>query len=98
MYAEGATTNGSSIISFRKGAFASLRAVKPYYSKSWSVTGVSFCHGDATSLVAYLSIMAHGLLNVYTVTEMPVFRPNEYFWKHHWDGKEEKWVAYARAV
>lgn len=29
---------------------------------------------------------------------MPVFKPNEYFWKHHWDGKEEKWVAFARAV
>ena len=33
-----------------------------------------------------------------SVLEMPVFEPNEYFWKHHWDGKEEKWVAYARAV
>lgn len=30
--------------------------------------------------------------------ELPVFAPNEYFWKHHWDGKEEKWQAYARAV
>jgi len=30
--------------------------------------------------------------------EMPVFEPNEYFWKNHWDGKEEKWQAYARAV
>ena len=29
---------------------------------------------------------------------MPVFKPNEYFWKHHWDGKEEKWMAYARAM
>lgn len=29
---------------------------------------------------------------------MPDFKPNEYFWQHHWDGKEEKWVAYARAV
>lgn len=29
---------------------------------------------------------------------MPVFAPNEYFWKHHWDGKEEKWRAYARAI
>jgi len=29
---------------------------------------------------------------------MPVFKPNDYFWKNHWDGKEEKWVAYARAV
>ena len=29
---------------------------------------------------------------------MPVFEPNEYFWKHHWNGKEEKWKAYARAI
>lgn len=32
------------------------------------------------------------------VKKMPVFEPNDYFWKNHWDGKEEKWVAYARAV
>jgi hypothetical protein len=29
---------------------------------------------------------------------MPIFEPNEYFWQNHWDGKEEKWEAYARAV
>lgn len=29
---------------------------------------------------------------------MPVFKPNEYFWQHHWDGKEHKWEAYARAI
>ena len=33
-----------------------------------------------------------------TYLEMPDFEPNEFFWKNHWDGKEEKWVAYARAV
>jgi hypothetical protein len=32
--------------------------------------------------------------------EMPVFAPNEYFWKHHWDGKdpEQKWEVFANAV
>jgi hypothetical protein len=30
--------------------------------------------------------------------ELPIFTPNEYFWQNHWDGREEKWVAYARAV
>jgi len=30
--------------------------------------------------------------------EMPVFEPNDYFWANHWDGKEEKWEAYARAM
>lgn len=33
-----------------------------------------------------------------TLNEMPVFRPNDYFWKHHWDGKEDKWVTYARVM
>lgn len=28
----------------------------------------------------------------------PVFKPNDYFWQHHWDGKEPKWEAYARAA
>ena len=30
----------------------------------------------------------------------PVFKPNEYFWKHHWsqESGEEKWAAYARVV
>jgi hypothetical protein len=34
----------------------------------------------------------------YFLQEMPVFEPNEYFWEHHWDGKEEKWKVFARAV
>lgn len=39
------------------------------------------------------------VLGVITLTEMPVFAPNDYFWKHHWNkDKEEKWEAYARAV
>lgn len=28
-----------------------------------------------------------------------MFKPNDYFWQHHWqEGKEEKWEAYARVV
>jgi hypothetical protein len=31
--------------------------------------------------------------------DLPVFEPNDYFWRHHWnEGKEEKWEAFARAV
>ena len=31
---------------------------------------------------------------------MPIFAPNDYFWKHHWDGKdpEDKWKVFAEAV
>lgn len=30
----------------------------------------------------------------------PVFKPNDYFFKHHWSEKsgEKKWEAYARVV
>ena len=30
----------------------------------------------------------------------PTFKPNEYFWKHHWDSSsgEQQWEAYARVV
>ena len=31
---------------------------------------------------------------------MPVFAPNEYFWKNYWDGKDPKtkWKVFAKAV
>lgn len=28
----------------------------------------------------------------------PIFKPNDYFWTHHWRAGEEKWEAYARVV
>ena len=42
-------------------------------------------------------------MNIITVPEqleMPVFTPNDYFWKKHWDGKnkEDKWRVFANAV
>lgn len=35
-----------------------------------------------------------------SIKEYPVFEPNDYFFKHHWDPSsgEEKWEAYARVV
>ena len=59
---------------------------------------MSGCHGDATSLLGYLCLLVHCMFVVYTMTELPIFRPNEFFWENHWDGKEQKWDAYARAV
>jgi hypothetical protein len=98
IYPEGCTTNGTCIIKFRKGAFGSLRKVKPYFSKIWTLTGIRPVHGDSISTWAYFGILFGQGFNMYTLYEMPVFEPNEYFWEHHWDGKEQKWIAYARAM
>ena len=40
IYPEGATSNGKGILKFKRGAFVSLRAVKPHFTKCWTLTGV----------------------------------------------------------
>lgn len=99
IFPEGATSNGTSLLKFKRGAFQSLRGVKPYITKYWSLnSGVRPVHGDANTIVAHIIVCFHCAVSVFTVYELPVFAPNEFFWKNHWDGKEEKWVAFARAV
>ncbi len=98
IFPEGATTNGTCLIEFKKGAFASLRGVKPHFSKIKTLFGMKPVHGDSISMLHVCNILfGHGL-TYYTMTELPVFTPNEYFWEHHWDGKEEKWKTFARVV
>ena len=41
----------------------------------------------------------HGFFATCKVFKLPVFEPNEYFWKNHWiEGKGDKWEAFANAV
>jgi len=41
-----------------------------------------------------------GLFITQHVKVYPVFKPNDYFWDHHWDPNsgEEKWETYARII
>lgn len=32
------------------------------------------------------------------IKELPVFKPNDYFFKHHVKEGEEKWMAYMRVI
>lgn len=98
IFPEGCTTNGNYVISFKRGAFLSLRSVQPVAAKIWSVGPFKPVSGDVGSLLSWILLLPEALMWGYTRDVMPTFTPNEYFWKHHWDGKEEKWVAYARAI
>lgn len=99
MFAEGCTTNGTSIIKFKKGAFGALRKVKPYVQTFWSLTGITPAHGDAISMLGFINVLVHCGISFNHIQELPVFEPNEYFWKNHWqEGKEEKWEAFARVM
>lgn len=51
-----------------------------------------------------IHFFAHTLLcatNHYTfliIKELPVFKPNEYFFEHHTKEGEERWETYARVI
>jgi lysophosphatidylcholine acyltransferase/lyso-PAF acetyltransferase len=98
IYPEGATTNGEALVYFNKGAFASLRPVQPIVLKYWTLNNIKASQ-DVLGIANHLNVIGMAIAVTLKVTELPVFAPNEYFWKHHWqEGKEEKWEAFARAV
>lgn len=88
IYPEGGTTNGTGVIKFSKGAFDSLLPVKPVCMKYWSLRG-QVAHGDCTSILWYFVYFMNNLLCTATLYELPVFEPNEYFWKNHWNPDKE---------
>jgi lysophosphatidylcholine acyltransferase/lyso-PAF acetyltransferase len=49
IFPEGGTSNGKYIVSFKRGAFQSLRAVKPHFVTYKTMTGINMVHGDAIS-------------------------------------------------
>lgn len=97
IFPEGCTTNGTKLIKFKKGAFVSLRPVRlaslKYRSSPWAISHSS-C---GVSLVGHVYLCLFPWYFSPTIDVLPVFSPNDYFWKHHWqEGKEEKWEAFAR--
>ena len=96
IFCEGGTTNGSSIIQFKRGAFMSCRSIWPKIHK-WHSYFQSPCTGVVDGLPQYL-IGAACPFNTVTRVEMPVFRPNEFFWKNHQKEGEENWQTYMRVL
>lgn len=96
IFPEGSTTNGLSIIQFKKGSFAPLRPVTPIVF-NYNSANVKVCQ----DVVGFKMIFMYGVCGIITtkVHRLPVFAPNDYFWKHHWqEGKEEKWETFARVI
>ena len=66
-----------------------MRYITPDCSITQSQDVVGFFKHSAASIQIPYTIPV--------VDFLPVFEPNEYFWKHHWDGKEDKWLTFANA-
>ena len=87
------------MIKFKRGAFESLKAVKPvvlrYENPKWGMKPETDMLGFGVLL---LCSNICGSVKV-SHDQLPVFKPNDFFWANHWqEGKEEKWEAYARVM
>ena len=83
IFPEWATTNGNFLIQFRKGPFVGLNSVQPVCIQYVSGNGISL-QNDSISYAHFF----FPFLSSYTTVNIkiyPVFRPNEYFWKNHFE-------------
>ena len=92
LFPEGATTNSSCMLRFKKGAFASLKPVKPIVLKyKQHFTNKIMWTQDVVGFLKHQLVSgSYGMITV-KVDFLPVFAPNDYFWEHHWkkDGKDK---------
>uniref|UniRef100_A0A7S3CKT5 Phospholipid/glycerol acyltransferase domain-containing protein n=1 Tax=Strombidium rassoulzadegani TaxID=1082188 RepID=A0A7S3CKT5_9SPIT len=98
IFPEGATTNNNSIINFKRGPFAGFHSVQPVCMNYTSINGISTQNDTLFHFHYYYCNLSYGTtlkMKVY-----PVFKPNEYFWQHHYDKSKgmEKWEVYAKVV
>ena len=98
MFPEACSTNGTHVIKLSKGAFYSLRKVRPTVFNYHEISSIKASQDVAGFIFHTLVVMSClGISMDFKV--LPVFEPNEFFWKNHWrEGKEEKWECYARVV
>ena len=95
-HVEGMTTNGSALLPFKKGAFVSLKRVKPVFFdyKSASVSAAY----DTIPFFANIVFMCCWFCMPVVVNEMPEFEPNEYLYRTHTKPGQERWEVFAWAV
>ena len=97
IFAEGSTTNGTHIVKFKKGAFKSMRTIKPcivktsgrFFNQAWEV--LPFGH----YLTLFVCSMCFWTTKIYM---MPEFTPNNKMLEKHADKGLEDWEIYAECL
>lgn len=96
LFPEGATTNNSALLKFRRGAFIGEKRVKPTYMKFPHHTmSPDYCVIDFWPMLI-MNLCWRGLKC--HVNIMPDFEPNEYLFETHKDKGTERWEIFAWAV
>jgi 1-acyl-sn-glycerol-3-phosphate acyltransferase len=98
IFAEGTTSNGKSIMKFKRGGFVSLRPVQPCFIKLSSGTTVR----PSYDVLAFECLAIMFLCTLWptfcTLYIMPVFRPTQWMIDNHKEKGEKEWEIYAECV
>ena len=97
IFPEGGTTNGEYLIKFKKGAFVGEQSVLPSVFKYESLYFGPNLAG-AFDMIASVYLSCYVPYSRITKYDLPIFKPNEFFFKHHQREGEERWETYARVV
>ena len=96
IYPEGTIANGTCLLRFKKGAFISELPIKPVFFK---FTGSSINPTyDSIEVWESLILVMSNFYNSCEVTELPVFKPNEYLFKERTDLGKSRSEIYGEAV
>lgn len=96
VFAEGGTTNGTSIAKFKKGAFVSEKRVKPMFLK-YEPGSVSLAY-DSIDFFSLMVLQLSWCCFRVSVNHMPEFQPNEYLFETHKDKGSDRWEIFAWAL
>ncbi len=96
IFPEGTTSNTTSILPFKKGAFTSKLPIKPYVIKFEIRERISLAM-DVIDMLLHVFVVLCIPIHYIDLYNFPVFSPNEYFFKEYNKGKEE-WEVYAETM
>jgi lysophosphatidylcholine acyltransferase/lyso-PAF acetyltransferase len=96
VFPEGTVTSGKHLLPFKKGAFLSQAAIKPYLVKI-PEERFSISYG-AFHLYQHVFLIMCFLYHNLTFYELPVIRPTKHMFDKYGDDKREKWEVFAEVV
>lgn len=96
VFVEGATSNGTHLLKFRRGAFLGEKRVTPMFL-NYPVHGFSTAYDCVDFMPLVIMNLCWAGLKC-EVNIMPDFEPNDYMFKKHADKGTERWEIFAWAV
>lgn len=97
LFAEGCTTNGSSLIKFKKGAFSGLKRVTPVVMQYGLESSVSVAFDIIEVLPLSILNLSWGGMKC-KIIKLPDIYPTDFMYERKEAQGLEKWEAYAEVV